>query len=103
MLRALTEQSERGDGIVLRLALARTAGWLIAGRGGRGRATAREQGAIAREESGTAYTRPDAWLVETGSGIGRLRHALSPVSFDGGPSNWARPPGRWGADQARWA
>ncbi|WP_369187291.1 CoA transferase [Streptomyces sp. R08] len=103
VLRALTEQSERGGGIALRLALARTAGWLIAGQGERGRAAAHEQGAVPREESGTAYTRPDAWLVETGSDIGCLRHALSPVSFDGGPSNWARPPGRWGTDPARWA
>ncbi|MER7929042.1 CoA transferase [Streptomyces sp. NPDC096057] len=103
VLRALTEQSERGGGIALRLALARTAEWLIADGGEPDRAAAREESATPRRESGTAYSRPDAWLVETDSGIGRLRHALSPVSFAGGPSNWARPPGRWGADPARWA
>ncbi|MFJ9379817.1 CoA transferase [Streptomyces sp. NPDC101455] len=184
VLRALTEQSEQGHSIALRLALARTAAWLTADggeRGGavpgevatgtargseqsrtahgqRGRAaderggalcasgpatqghdgtthdqgraahehgttaygsgpaahgrdgTANEQGratgehgGTADDESGTAYNQPDAWLVETDSGIGRLRHARSPVSFVGGPSNWARPPGCWGTDAARWA
>ncbi|WP_443044855.1 CoA transferase [Streptomyces sp. NBC_00343] len=67
-----------------------------------GRATD-ERGGTADDDSGTAYNRPDAWLVETDSDIGRLRHALSPVSFVGGPSNWARPPGCWGTDPARWA
>ena len=212
VLRAVTEQAEQGYGIALRLALARTAAWLMADGGGRGgvvagravtgaapesehgqashghqgwaadrlggtafvsnpaaheqRRTAHEQGGAADEhagaayasrpvaerrggtahgqgsaahqpgatvyaggaaargrdgtayerdpaphrhggipyeERGTAYNRPDAWLVETDSGIGQLRHALSPVSFDGGPSNWARPPGCWGMDPARWA
>jgi crotonobetainyl-CoA:carnitine CoA-transferase CaiB-like acyl-CoA transferase len=142
VLRALTEQSEQGYGIALRLALARTAAWLTADGGERGGvvvggapyvsrpaaeghgATAYASGAAARgrdrmayergyaahgyggtayEERGTAYNQPDAWLVETDSGIGRLRHALSPVSFDSGPVNWARPPGCWGTDPARWA
>ncbi|WP_406461274.1 CoA transferase [Streptomyces sp. NBC_01622] len=97
VLRALTDRSEQGCGLVLRLALARTAAWLTTG------GTASEKEREVRELSGTAYNQPDAWLVETGSGIGRLRHALSPVSFAGGPVNWARPPGRWGTDPARWA
>jgi crotonobetainyl-CoA:carnitine CoA-transferase CaiB-like acyl-CoA transferase len=99
VLRALTERSERGSGIALRLALARTAAWLTAGGGEWGGAVT----GTAYGTSGTAYDRPDAWLVETASGIGRLRHALSPVSFVSGPSNWARPPGRWGTDPACWA
>jgi crotonobetainyl-CoA:carnitine CoA-transferase CaiB-like acyl-CoA transferase len=99
VLRALTERSERGSGIALRLALARTAAWLTAGGGEWGGAVT----GTAYGTSGRAYDRPDAWLVETASGIGRLRHALSPVSFVGGPSNWARPPGRWGTDPACWA
>ncbi|MEV6484438.1 CoA transferase [Streptomyces sp. NPDC051576] len=100
VLRALTEQAERGGGLVLRLALARTAAWLTAGGAERG---ATGGAAYGSERSGTAYNRPDAWLGETDSGVGRLRHALSPVSFVGGPANWARPPGRWGTDPARWA
>jgi len=115
VLRALTDQSEQGGGIALRLALARTAAWLTAdggepggaaagaARGSEHRRAAHGHDHAAGQLDGTAYNRPDAWLVETGSGIGRLRHALSPVSFDGGPSNWARPPGCWGADPARWA
>ncbi|WP_427923320.1 CoA transferase [Streptomyces sp. cg40] len=95
VLRALTDRSEQDRGLVLRLALARTAAWLTAGGAG--------ESLSGSEPSGTAYNQPDAWLVETGSGIGRLRHALSPVSFVGGPANWARPPGRWGTDPARWA
>ncbi|WP_262061898.1 CoA transferase [Streptomyces sp. STR69] len=106
-LRALTEQTEQGHGLVLRLALARTAAWLTAGGAGEAVSGAEKRGtdgtAYGSERSGTAYNQPDAWLVETDSGIGRLRHALSPVSFTGGPVNWARPPGRWGTDPARWA
>jgi len=105
VLRALTDRSEQGRGLVLRLALARTAAWLATGgaEGEGAGGTAHERDLTVRERSGTAYNQPDAWLVETGSGIGRLRHALSPVSFAGGPANWARPPGRWGTDPARWA
>ncbi|WP_405994225.1 CoA transferase [Streptomyces sp. NBC_00986] len=116
VLRAVTEQAEQGYGIALRLALARTAAWLMADGGERGGVAAggvtdgseqgqaaRQRGGTADEDRGTAYNRPDAWLVEADSGIGRLRHALSPVSFVGGPSNWARPPGCWGTDPARWA
>ncbi|MDX6312802.1 MAG: hypothetical protein QOF44_2266, partial [Streptomyces sp.] len=34
--------------------------------------------------------------------VGLLRHALPPVAFAGGPSNWSRPPGPLGADQPVW-
>lgn len=91
VLRALTEQSSEGYGQVVRLALARTAAWLTGGvRSVEG-------------EAGAAYGDPDPWLTEADSGIGRLRYALPPVSFDGGPDDWARLPGAWGADPARWA
>ncbi|QJT00829.1 hypothetical protein G9272_11380 [Streptomyces asoensis] len=55
-----------------------------------------------REVSGGGSVDPGPWLAETGSPLGRLRYALPPVSFDGGPGDWARPPGPWGADPARW-
>ncbi|AKZ54945.1 hypothetical protein SAM23877_1896 [Streptomyces ambofaciens ATCC 23877] len=45
---------------------------------------------------------PEPWLAERDSPLGRLRYALPPVSFRGGPTDWARPPGPWGADTARW-
>ncbi|MEU6808607.1 CoA transferase [Streptomyces sp. NPDC046831] len=50
-----------------------------------------------------AYDGPAPWLGERDSPIGRLRYALPPVSFADGPADWARPPGPWGADAARWA
>ncbi|MEU2284361.1 CoA transferase [Streptomyces sp. NPDC013178] len=91
ILRALTEQSSEGHGRVVRVALARTAAWLTGG-------VRPDVGA-----AGAAYDSPRAWLTEAVGGIGRLRYALPPVSFDGGPADWARPPGPWGADPARWA
>ncbi|MFE7649722.1 CoA transferase [Streptomyces phaeoluteigriseus] len=89
VLRALTEQSSEGYGRVVRLSLARTAAWLTDG--------------IERGEGGSGGGPPRSWLAETDSPIGRLRYALPPVSFDGGPGDWARPPGRWGADPTSWA
>ncbi|MGW3207511.1 CoA transferase [Streptomyces sp. NPDC001135] len=89
VLRALTEQSYDGGGRWVRLALARTALWLTDGI----RPTA---------ATGAPYEGPQAWLAETGSPLGRLRHALPPVSFTGGPAGWARPPVPWGSDSARW-
>ncbi|MCC5479375.1 CoA transferase [Streptomyces barringtoniae] len=89
VLRALTEQSYDGGGRLVRLALARTARWLTDGI----RPTA---------ATGAPYEGPDAWLAETDGPLGRLRHALPPVSFAGGPGDWARPPVPWGSDSARW-
>ncbi|MEV6116729.1 CoA transferase [Streptomyces sp. NPDC052109] len=89
VLRALTEQSYDGGGRSVRLALARTARWLTDGI----RPTA---------ATGAAYEGPDAWLAETDGPLGRLRYALPPVSFAGGPADWARPPVPWGSDRARW-
>ncbi|NNN33768.1 hypothetical protein HLK59_26070 [Streptomyces sp. S3(2020)] len=89
VLRALAEQSDEGGSRFVRLALARTAAWLM-------------NDIAADPHGGAPYGGPDAWLAETDSGIGRLRYALSPVSFAGGPVGWARPPGPWGADPARW-
>ncbi|MEU6280717.1 CoA transferase [Streptomyces sp. NPDC047028] len=89
VLRALTEQSYDGGGRTVRLALARTAQWLTGGL---------------RPDPvpGTPYEGPDAWVAETAGALGKLRHALPPVSFAGGPADWARPPVPWGSDPARW-
>ncbi|CAL9416312.1 Formyl-CoA:oxalate CoA-transferase [Streptomyces sp. enrichment culture] len=96
VLRALTEQLDEGGSRVVRVALARTAGWLLEEAAG---APAGTEGA----SGGRAPEAPaDAWLAERDSPLGTLRHALSPVSFAGGPDTWARPPGPWGADAARW-
>ncbi|MFF7129584.1 CoA transferase [Streptomyces sp. NPDC008240] len=90
VLRAVTEQSYDGGSRLVRLALARTARWLTDG--------IRPDPAT----DGLAYEGPDAWLAETDSPLGRLRHALPPLSFTGGPADWARPPVPWGSDPAAW-
>lgn len=89
VLRALTERADDGASRVVRLSLARTAEWLLRG-------VPREPG------PGAACDSPDPWLTERDSPYGRLRHALPPLSFAGGPEDWARPPTRWGTDAARW-
>ncbi|MEU8032361.1 CoA transferase [Streptomyces sp. NPDC049099] len=89
VLRALTEQSYDGGGRWVRVALARTALWLT-------------DGIRPTTATGAPYEGPKAWLTETGSPLGRLRHTLPPVSFTGGPADWARPPVPWGSDTARW-
>ncbi|MFE1885028.1 CoA transferase [Streptomyces diastatochromogenes] len=91
VLRAVTEQSYASGSRLVRLALARTARWLT------------DEIRPEPATGGAAYEGPDAWLAETDSPLGRLRHALPPVSFAGGPAGWARPPAPWGSDPARWA
>ncbi|MEV8550269.1 CoA transferase [Streptomyces glaucescens] len=91
VLRALTEQSEDGYARVVRVALARTARWLT------------EEVTADTGTAGEEYAGAGPWLTERDSRLGRLRYALPPVAFDGGPGDWARPPGPWGADPARWA
>ncbi|MEU6415915.1 CoA transferase [Streptomyces spiralis] len=108
VLRALTEQSAEGGSRVVRLSLARTAAWLTQGSGPGasepgGAPGSAGTGAVPSSVPGAPYDGPEPWLGETDSGIGRLRYALPPVAFAGGPALWARPPGHWGADVARWA
>ncbi len=93
VLRALSErQSGAGGGRVLRFGLATTAHWLTRGI----TAPARPEAADGPEYS------PRPWLAERDAPVGRLTHALPPVSFEGGPADWATPPGRWGTDQPVW-
>ncbi|WP_411142049.1 CoA transferase [Streptomyces sp. x-80] len=95
VLRALTEQARTGGSSLATLALARTARWLVHGPAGDGRADGPADPAAARYDAAR-------YLRDTDSPVGRLRHALPPVSFDGGPATWATPPGRWGTDPAAW-
>lgn len=90
VLRALTEQSYDGGSRFVRLALARTGAWLTHGI---------EHGPA----GGTAHDAARPRLAERDSALGRLRYAPPPVSFAGGPADWARPPGAWGADAPRWS
>ncbi|MCM3812365.1 CoA transferase [Streptomyces sp. DR7-3] len=89
VLRALTERQDIGGGHHLRLSLAGTASWLT-----RGIAPATSVGGPAHD--------PALWLAETASDLGALRHARSPIASPDGPLDWARPPGRLGADAPRW-
>ncbi|MFE2135382.1 CoA transferase, partial [Streptomyces sp. NPDC059466] len=91
VLRSLTERSREGGTRLVRLALARTAAWLVDGLP-----------RPAEERSEASYD-PGPWLTGTDSDLGRLTYARTPVSFTGGPADWARPPGPWGTDAARWA
>ncbi|MFB7607115.1 CoA transferase [Streptomyces gardneri] len=81
VLRSLTEQRAEGGSRLVRLALAQTGHWLTT--------------ALPRYE-------PERYLAESEGPLGRLRHALSPVSYEGGPTGWSRPPGVAGADAPEW-
>ncbi|MEU2241921.1 CoA transferase [Streptomyces sp. NPDC018338] len=82
VLRSLTEQDREGGTRLVRLALAQTGHWLT--------------GTLPRYE-------PGRYVTETDGPLGRLRHALSPVAYEGGPAGWSRPPGVAGADAPEWA
>ncbi|MGW3384642.1 CoA transferase [Streptomyces albogriseolus] len=88
VLRALSDQADAGGGRLVRVALARTAAEVRAGAAG------------SAAHGGEVPATP--WLAERNSPLGRLRYALPPVAFEAGPRDWARPPGAWGADAARW-
>jgi crotonobetainyl-CoA:carnitine CoA-transferase CaiB-like acyl-CoA transferase len=88
VLRALTERHRTGGTRLVRLALTQTAHWLVHGLAP----------APGEDDSFDAGRR----LTETDSPMGRLRHALPPVSYEGGPVTWAHPPGLWGTDAPVW-
>ncbi|MFI8422491.1 CoA transferase [Streptomyces sp. NPDC085460] len=81
VLRSLTERRRDGRGRLVRLALAQTGHWLTHG--------------LPRYD-------PGRHVVESEGPLGRLRHALSPVAYEGGPAGWSRPPGVAGADAPVW-
>ncbi|MEV0964185.1 CoA transferase [Streptomyces sp. NPDC049910] len=89
VLRAVTDQDDDGGTRLVRLALARTAHFLVHGL------------PRAPEGDGGRYE-PGRWLAERDGPLGRLRYALPPVGYAGGPADWARPPGVWGADAPVW-
>lgn len=88
VLRALTERQEDGRGRHLRFSLAGTAAWLM--------------NDIAPEPVEGGGYEPADWLTESPSAYGTLRHALPPVSYEGGPTTWAHASTRWGGDPAVW-
>ncbi|MCA6090798.1 CoA transferase [Streptomyces sp. SCA3-4] len=90
VLRAVTEQRTAGGTHLARLALAQTAAWLV-----------RDVGRDADPAPGAHEAAPR--LAERTGELGRFRYARPPVSFEGSPDDWARPPGRLGADAPLWA
>ncbi|MFJ7998360.1 CoA transferase [Streptomyces sp. NPDC096310] len=89
ILRSLTDRQLFGGGRHLRFSLAGTASWLLHGVGH-------------TPVEGGPYD-PAPWLTETPSAYGPLRHALTPVHYEGAPVTWSRPPTRWGTDLPRWS
>lgn len=87
VLRSLTERMETGFGCHLRLSLAATASWLMT---------------LPRVREPATEHDPAPWLTNTWSYLGNLHHARSPIAFTGAASDWARPPGPLGADEAAW-
>ncbi|MFD6362305.1 CoA transferase [Streptomyces roseolus] len=81
VLRSLTERERGGGGRLVRLSLAQTGHWLTHG--------------LPRYD-------PERYLAESEGPLGRLRHAVSPVAYEGGPAGWSRPPGVAGADAPVW-
>ncbi|MFB7497761.1 CoA transferase [Streptomyces sp. NPDC056161] len=94
VLRALTERTYDGRGRSARLALARTAAWLTHG--------IERDPAPDGPAAGSAGEGTEPRLAERDSPLGHLRYAPPAVSFTDGPTDWARPPGRWGTDEPRW-
>lgn len=101
VFRALTEQTRTGGTSLANLSLARTAHWLLHGLGDTDAPADPGGNRQGPATSDGAYD-PEPYLHETDSPVGRLRHALPPVSFDGAPATWATPPGRCGTDAPVW-
>ncbi len=92
VLRALSDRHTTGGGRHLRLSLAGTASWLL-----------HDIPATSAPSEADLPHDPAAWLTETASPYGVLRHALPPVHYDGAPALWNRGPIRWGTDLPNWA
>lgn len=97
VLRSLVERHRDGGTRRVRLTLARTAHWLV-------HESAAPEGSEGPEGRGGPWEPydPADWLTETDGPLGRLRHAVPPVSYEGGPEGWSRPPGRPGGDEPVW-
>ncbi|WP_079008984.1 CoA transferase [Streptomyces sp. XY431] len=95
VLRALTDQRTGHPGSRhLRYSLAGTASWLL-----QGIAPTADPHVLPNDEP---YD-PTRWITDTASpDYGRLHHARPPLGYAGAPTDWSRPPGRWGTDAPVW-
>ncbi|MEV4442961.1 CoA transferase, partial [Streptomyces sp. NPDC049577] len=105
VLRAVSEQHAGGGTHLARLALAQTAAWLTGatGRDSEGDPRGASSGPAEHDEPYAQPYAPEPWLTEADGPLGRVRHAVSPVCFDGGPRGWTRLAGRWGTDAPAWS
>jgi crotonobetainyl-CoA:carnitine CoA-transferase CaiB-like acyl-CoA transferase len=108
VLRARTEQLDTGGGRLATLALASTAGRLLAPAHGAATHGAPAHGAgphpvRAAAPPYDAGERPAEWLAECTGPLGPMRYARPPVFFAGAPADWSRPPGVWGTDAPSWS
>ncbi|TQF04485.1 carnitine dehydratase [Kitasatospora acidiphila] len=87
VLRGLTERQRTGQAARLRYCLAGTAQWLLT---------------TPAEPTAQAPFDPTPYLVETPSPYGLLRHARSPLGYQGVPGGWQHGPSRWGSDEPIW-
>ncbi|MFJ4667327.1 CoA transferase [Kitasatospora purpeofusca] len=95
VLRALTEQRTGHPGSRhLRYSLAGTASWLL-----QGIAPTADPHVLPNDEPYDSAR----WITDTDSpDYGRLHHARPPLGYPGAPTDWSRPPGRWGKDAPVW-
>jgi crotonobetainyl-CoA:carnitine CoA-transferase CaiB-like acyl-CoA transferase len=83
VLRALAQRAERGGGWLARLALARTAHWLL--------------------HEIPAHTQEPAEAAQQHTAqLGELTYALPPVHLPGEPSTWSDGPVPWGTSRPTW-
>ncbi|MCF3960697.1 CoA transferase [Streptomyces fuscigenes] len=88
VLRCLTVRRATGAGARVRLSLAGTAQWLLHG--------------IAPDPlPGPAYV-ADQYVTEPPAPGTGVRHALSPVHYDGSPADWNHLATPWGSDTPNW-
>ncbi|NGO71521.1 CoA transferase [Streptomyces boncukensis] len=103
LLRALTEQrTGTGGSRIVRLALARTAEWLLHELPHDPDGTPGADGTGAPGDGAPPFD-PGPWLSEADSALGRLRYVRSPVGFgEHSPRTWTRTPDEPGADASTW-
>jgi crotonobetainyl-CoA:carnitine CoA-transferase CaiB-like acyl-CoA transferase len=89
ILRAVTEQVERGGSTHVHAHLARTASWLL------------DRGGTSNDEP-HALPDVDDLLLQRNTRSGFMRYAAPAVELEGGPDDWAAVGGPWGADRPAW-
>lgn len=93
VLRALTLRARQGGSWTIDASLAQTAMWLLR----------RRSSTMTGADDETRPPDASAWLAETPSQYGTLRHVMPPIQLAGLPRAWAHGPVIWGTSTPRWA